>query len=442
MDFDIVTITIIMFASMVGFLTTGRQIFFIVGSVGTISALALWGQGGVEMTYLGAYSYLKWNPLLALPPFVLMGYLLASSGVADELYDAIYIWMGRIPGGLAVGTVAMCALIAAMSGLSFAATVSAGTISLPAMLKRKYDKRMITGVIAAGGALGFLIPPSVVFILYGMIARVSIGSLWIAGIIPGFLLAVLYITYILVRCHYQPSLGPPLPLAERKGMKAKIRATKSALLPIILIFVVLGLLFMGVTSLNESAAIGAIGALGCAFANKRFSWKLFREATRKSFVVTVMIMWIIVTAILFGSVFDGLGAVNAMEKLLNMMPGGNWGILIAMQLSFMGLGTILDDTAMLLIVAPLYIPLVGKMGFDLVWYGVLYVINCQMAYITPPFGYNLFIMKAIVPKEITMGDIYRSIIPFVGIQALCLVLVMVFPQLALWLPSVFHPKIG
>lgn len=431
-------IAALMFGSMMALLMTGRHIFFIVGGVGSISALLLWGTGGVDMVYYASYAFMRWAVLLAIPLFVFMGLILARSGIADDLFQAIYVLMGRVKGGLAMGTIGLCSMVAAMTGTNVTATVTAGYIALPAMLKRKYDKLMLTGVVQAGGALGFLIPPSIIFILYGLIARASIGQLWLAGILPGALLAGMYVAYIGIRCRLNPSLGPPIPEEERAhSMKEKFIVLRAGIAPVIIIFVVLGLLFMGVTSLTECGAIGVLGALVAAAIHRKLNWQMLRECMRTATTTTALIMWIFLTALLFGAVFDGLGAVNAMEHLLSLAPGGKWGILIVMQLSFFFFGMALDDTVMLLIVAPLYIPIVHALGFDLIWYGVLYVLNCQMAYITPPFGYNLFIIKGIVPKDsgITIVDIYRSVIPFVGIQAACLGIVMAFPQIALWIPN-------
>ena len=380
---------------------------------------------------------MSWYPLIAAPLFVFMGLTLAKSGVADNLYKAIYLWMGRVDGGLGMGTIVLCALTACMSGLSVCATVTAGTIALPSMLKRKYDKLMVTGVVQAGGALGFLIPPSMVFILYGIIARVSIGHLWLAGILPGFLLATMYIIYIGVRCARNPKLGPPIPEEQRGTWGEKFSSLKAGIVPIVLIFTVLGLLFMGVTSLLECATIGATGSLVATAINRKLTWKLAREIADQTLIVSSMFLWIVAAAMLFAAVFDGLGATHAVASILHVVGFNRWVILITMQGSFLLMGMVLDDTAMLLIVAPLYIPIVNELGFDLVWYGVLYVLNCQMAVLTPPFGYNLFIMKGIVPKEISLADIYRSVIPFVGIQAACLGIVMAFPQIALWIPGMF-----
>ncbi len=433
-------IAIFMFASMLLFILLGREIFAVIGGIGTIAALLLWGTGGESMPFSAGYSFMKWSALLVIPLFVFMGLTLQKSGLADKLFEAIYIWTGRINGGLGMGTVGLCALIATMSGESAAGTVTAGTIGLPAMLKRGYDKTMVTGIVQAGGALGFLIPPSIVFVLYGMIARVSIGHLWLAGVVPGFILATMYVIYIWIRCTINPKLGPPISSDIKITWEQRFRVLGVGIAPLLLIFAVLGLVFMGVTTVMECGAIGAAGSLIIAAIYGKLNWKIIDEIMDATMNISAMFIWIFVAAMLFSQVYDGLGAIHMVENLLNSLAGDNpWVVIIIMQLSFFLMGCVLDDTAMLLLVAPLYIPVVDKLGFDLVWYGVLYVLNCQIAYLTPPFGYNLFIMRGIVPpgSGITMGIIYKSVIPFVLIQMFCLVLVMIFPGLAMWLPDLF-----
>ena len=429
-------ILIVMFASMLVTMLTGRQIFFIVGAVGAISAVLLWGTGGIDMAFYATYSFMKWWMLVVIPLFVFMGQIMAKSGVADGLFDAMFLWSGRVRGGLGMGTVGVCSLLAAMSATSACATVTAGTIALPAMLKRKYDKRMVTGICQAGGALGFLIPPSVVLLLYGMIARVSVGHLWLAGVFPGLLLAGFYIAYIGIRCRIQPQMGPALPSEIKIGWGEKFRSLRYAIAPLGIIFCVIGLLTMGVTSVTESAAIGVVGALGAALLYKRLSWKIIREALDETTKVTAMFFWVIAAALLFSAVFNGLGAVDAIEGLVLGVGGGNRYLpIIVMMFTWIGLGMVMDETAMLIIVAALYIPIVANLGFSLVWFGILYCITSQMAYITPPFGYNIFIMKGIVPKDISLKDIYLSAIPFVGLQAAALGILIAFPQISLWLPN-------
>ncbi|MDD3655801.1 MAG: TRAP transporter large permease subunit [Atribacterota bacterium] len=428
---------LIMFLGMILLLLTGRQIFIIIGSVAAIVALFLWGEGATFMPFSKGTTFIDFYSLLAIPPFIFMGSILSKSGVAERIYQAIYVWSGRIRGSLAIGTVIMCAIIAAMSGTNIAGTVTGTTVALPEMLKRNYDKKLAVGTIMSGGSLGFLIPPSVVFIFYGVIARTSIAYLWLAGIGPGILLTILYIIYILIVCKKKPELAEVMSLEEYQKitLKDKCFAALGAIPALLLILLVLGTLFMGIITLVESSAIGAIGAIICAAINKKLNWNIIEESMEDCLHTTTMVMWILTAAFFFSSVFDAVGAVKGVESLLNLAGGNKWITLIIMQISFIFLGMVLDDTAMLIIVAPVYIPIALKLGFDIRWFGVLYVINCQMAFITPPFGYNLFLMKGIAPEGITTEVIYKSVTPFVLIQLIALILVMIFPQIAMYLPS-------
>ncbi len=430
-------IAALMFASMMLMLITGQRVFAAIGAVAVIAALLLWGEGGSEMAFSAAMKLMKWYPLLTLPLFIYMGFMLSESGIADDLYRMFHVWFGPVRGGLAIGTIGLMVVVSAMNGLSVAGMAIGATIALPELLRRNYDKIMVTGVIQAGSSLGILVPPSVVLVLYGMIARQPVGQLWLAGAIPGLMMAALFIVYIAVRCRLQPHLGPVLPREERAvPLGEKLKLLRAGILPFLIFFCMTGLFLMGYTSLVESAAVGAVAATLAALARGRLGVKVMEETMRKTLGVSCMFMWIILAALCFGAVFDGLGAVRAIEGFfLERLGLGPWQVLILMQLSFLLMGTFLDDTAMLVIVAPLYVPLVKALGFDLIWYGVLYTITCQIAYMTPPFGYNLFLMRAMAPPEVKLGDIYRSIIPFVLVMTLALALVMIFPQLALWLPE-------
>ena len=435
-------IAIIMFGSMLLMLLTGQRVFAAIGIVSTLAALLLWGEGGVEMPFTAAFKLFKWYPLLTLPLFIYMGYILSESGIADDLYRMFHVWFGGLKGGLAVGTIGLMVVISAMNGLSVAGMAIGATIALPEMLRRGYDKIMITGVVQAGSSLGILVPPSVVLVLYGMIARESVGKLWLAGALPGLMMAALFIVYIVVRCRVQPHLGPTVSEADRNlPMSEKLRLLRAGIIPFLIFFFMTGLFVMGYTSLVESSAVGATAATLAALVRRRLNRKVMEETVRKTLGISCMFMWIILAALCFGAVFDGIGAARAIETLFitnwNLTP---WEVLIMMQFSYLFMGMFLDDTAMLVIVAPLYVPLVKILGFDPVWYGVLYTITCQIAYMTPPFGYNLFLMRAMAPPEITLMDIYRSISPFVLVMILALVLVMVFPQIALWLPGQVYAR--
>ena len=430
-------IATLMFASMMLMLLTGQRVFGAIGFVAVIAAFFLWGdRGGYDLGFAAAMKLMKWYPLLTLPMFIFMGYVLSESRIADDLYKMFHVWMGGLSGGLAVGTIGLMVLISAMNGLSVAGMAIGATIALPELLRRGYDKRMVTGVIQAGSSLGILVPPSVVLVLYAMIARQPVGQLWLAGVFPGLMMAALFVLYIVVRCRVNPSLGPVLPPEDRDiPIHGKLRLLSAGLLPLGIFFAMMVPFVNGWTSLVESSAIGALAAFAAAVLKGRMTWEVFETSIKKTLGITCMFMWIILAALAFGSVFDGLGAVRAIESLFTEQLGlSPWTILILMQLSFILMGTFLDDTAMLVIVAPLYVPLVDALGFNLIWYGVLYTITTQIAYMTPPFGYNLFLMRAMAPPEITLRDIYSSILPFVLVMVLALSLIMAFPEIALWLP--------
>ncbi len=430
-------IAIFMFASMLLMLLTGQRVFAAIGFVSAAAAALLYGTGAIEMPFNAAFKLFNWYPLLTLPLFVYMGYILSESGIADDLYKMFHVWFGGLKGGLAVGTIGLMVVISAMNGLSVAGMAIGATIALPEMLKRGYDKIMITGVIQAGSSLGILVPPSVVLVLYGMIARQPVSQLWLAGAIPGLMMATLFIIYIVVRCRLQPELGPTVSPEERNlPLGEKLKLLRAGIIPFLIFFFMTGLFVMGITSLVESSAVGATAATLAALVKRRLNKHVIEQTLKKTLGISCMFLWIILAALCFGSVFDGIGAVRAIESLFitrwELTP---WEVLIMMQLSYIVMGMFLDDTAMLVIVAPLYVPLVVALGFNPIWYGVLYTITCQIAYMTPPFGYNLFLMRAMAPREITLPDIYRSIIPFVLVMVFGLVLVMAFPQIALWLPE-------
>jgi tripartite ATP-independent transporter DctM subunit len=436
-------IAIVMFSTMMVMLLTGQRVFGAIGFVAVVASLLLWGdRGGYDIAFSSAMKLMKWYPLLTLPMFIFMGYVLSESKIADDLYKMFHVWMGGLNGGLAIGTIGLMVLISAMNGLSVAGMAIGATIALPELLKRGYDKRMVTGVIQAGSSLGILVPPSVVLVLYAMIARQPVGQLWLAGIVPGLMMAAMFVLYIVIRCKLNPSLGPALPPESRNVPRAeKLRLLRAGLLPLGIFAAMMIPFVNGWTSLVESSAIGALTAFFAAVAKGRMTRQVFETSVRSTLGISCMFMWIILAALAFGAVFDGLGAVRAIENLFTERLGlSPWVILILMQLSFILMGTFLDDTAMLVIVAPLYVPLVGALGFDLIWYGVLYTITTQIAYMTPPFGYNLFLMRAMAPPEITLRDIYGSILPFVLVMVLALSVIMIFPQIALWLPEYVYNK--
>lgn len=430
-------VALTMFASMMVLLLTGQRVFGAIGFVGAVGALLLWGTGGEEIPFNQAFTLMNWYPMLTIPMFVFMGFMFSESGIADDLYRAFHVWFGGVRGGLAIGTIGLMVVISAMNGLSVAGMAIGATVAMPELLRRGYDKIMVTGVIQGGSTLGILIPPSVVLVLYAMIARQPVGQLWLAGVFPGLLLAGLMVLYIYVRCRLQPHLGPPLSPEERNvPMAEKLRLLGAGILPFFIFASMTGLFLFGVTNLTESSAVGAVAATLAAAWRRRLTFGVLERTFRQTLAISAMFLWIILAALCFGAVFDGLGAGRALATtFVETWELSPWEVLIMMQISYLLMGMFLDDTAMLVIVAPLYVPLVIALGFDPIWYGVLYTITCQIAYITPPFGYNLFLMRAMAPPEVTLGDIYRSILPFVVILLIGLAIITAFPQIALWLPN-------
>jgi tripartite ATP-independent transporter DctM subunit len=329
-------IALLMFSTMMVMLLTGQRVFGAIGFVAAASALLLWGDGGSEMAFAASIKLMNWYPLLTLPLFIYMGYMLSESGIAGDLYQMFHVWAGPVRGGLAIGTIGLMVAISAMNGLSVAGMAIGASIALPEMLRRGYDKRMVTGVIQAGSSLGILVPPSVVLVLYGMIARQPVGQLWLAGVFPGLLLAGLFVLYIAIRCKLQPELGPALSAEERQMSWAdKFRLLRAGLLPLFIFFCMTGLFLLGITSLVESSAVGATAATLAALVKGRITRQVMEDTIRKTLSVSCMFMWIILAALAFGAVFDGLGAVKAIESLFIERWGlSPWGVLIMMQVSY------------------------------------------------------------------------------------------------------------
>ncbi len=415
MDYEL--IALLMFSSMMLLLLTGKRVFGAIGFVAVAAALLLWGDGGSEMAFSAAMKLMKWYPLLTLPLFVFMGYMLSESGLAEDLYKMFHVWMGPLNGGLAIGTIGLMVAISAMNGLSVAGMAIGASIALPELLRRGYDKIMVTGVIQAGSSLGILIPPSVVLVLYGMIARQPVGQLWLAGVFPGLMMAGLFILYIAIRCRLQPELGPALSEEERGQIsrREKLLLLRAGIAPLFIFFCMTGLFLMGITSLVESSAVGAAAATAAgagssaAFDPQRDGRNPAQDARHQLHVHVDHPRRAVLRR---GVRRPRCGQGDRSPVSSKTSAWGRGKMLILMQVSFILMGMFLDDTAMLVIVAPLlYVPLVGALGFDLVWYGVLYTITCQIAYMTPPFGYNLFLMRAMAPPEVSLRDIYVSVTP-------------------------------
>jgi len=367
-----------------------------------------------------------------------MASVLQHSGIAEGVYDMFYKWMGGLKGGLSMGTVLICTIFAAITGVSGAATISMGLIAIPSMLKRNYNKHLAVGCVAVGGVLGIVIPPSCIMIIYGVVGHESVAALFMGGVIPGIICAAIYNTYIGMRCWQDPKLGPAVPVEERATWGEKLASLRAVVLPLVLIVTVLGSIYTGIATPTEAAAVGALGSFVCAAIHRRLTLPVFKNAIFQVLRLTSMVMWIVAGATCFSNLYTVMGARDLITSLVMSFGMNPWLILILMQLSLFILGCMMDDYAIVMICAPIYVPIVKALGFDTLWFAILFILNMQIAYLTPPYGFNLFYLRGIVPKDITMGDLYRAVAPFIPLQILGLALVIVFPQLATWLPS----KIG
>jgi len=423
--------------SILVFFVLGLPVAFTLSGVAMIFAFFVWGPAAFSVVVHACWGSMMNFVIVAIPLFILLGNILQHSGIADLAYDMIHKWMGPIKGGLAMGTVLICTAIAAMVGVVGAGIVTMGVIALPAMANRKYDNRLAMGSVMAGGALGALIPPSIPMILFAHITTLSVGKMFAGGIIPGLILAMLYITYIGIRCFQNPRMGPAVPPEERVNWREKFVALRGSILPVILIVGILGSIFSGAATPTEAAAVGVGGALICAAVNRKFNWSMIKLSCYDTIRLSGMVMWILIGAAVFTRFYMGMGAAHLVENLVMASELSPWAVLIMIQLSLMLLGMIMDDYAVVLIAAPIYTPIIVALGFDPLWFGILFLVNLQIAYLTPPYGFALFYMKGVVAdRGIPMSEVWRAILPFIPIQIFGLGLVMLFPQLALWLPGI------
>lgn len=428
-------ITVLLFGTILVVLATGLPLSFALAAVGLVFAYFLWGPNSLLVAVTAPYSQAIEFILIAIPMFIFMAAVLERAGIAEDLYTMMHQWMGQLRGGLAMGTVLICTLFASMAGITGAATVTMGLIALPSMLKRRYKKGIAVGCISAGGALGVLIPPSNPMIVYGLVAGESIGRLFAGGMIPGLVLSLLFIIYIGIRCFFQRDLGPSIPKEEVVTWKDKVISLRAVALPIFLVLAVLGSIFSGIATPSEAASIGAAGSIICAAIYRRLNWQMLLEAARRTLRLSSMVMWILLGAAAFVSVYNAIGASDLITNIVKTLPVSKWVVLAIMQLSLFILGMFLDPNGIIMLTVPVYVPIIKALGFDPLWFGIVFFVNMEMSYLTPPFGFNLFYMKGVVPPEISMADIYRSVFPFVILQAVGLILVIIFPQLALWLPT-------
>ncbi|GAB3184553.1 TRAP transporter large permease [Hydrogenophaga aquatica] len=450
---DMATLTWVMFGSLFVLLMAGLPLAFVAGGLGVVF-LYLLGDAAMLNIIPSRIFPMMTNPdLAAIPLFIFMATMLERAGLIEELFDAVYQWMGGLHGGLAVATIVASTLLAAMVGVVGAAIVTMGIIALPAMLKRNYDPQIAMGSIMAGGTLGVLIPPSILAILYAVVAQQSVGELYLGSVMPGLLLSGLYILYVVVRTTLNPKLGPPVPLEERLTTTQKLALLKGLVAPIALVLIVLGLLFAGIATPVEAAGLGSFGAVGVALMHKRFTLDGLIQASTSTLKATAMVLWIIFGASIFVGLYILQGGQAFITETILGTGLGSYGILLIMMVLLVILGMFLDWVGILLLAVPIFVPIIKSLTFDgllglpgpspdavVLWFGVLYLVNMQMSFLSPPFGYALFYIRGVAPPSISMATIFKSSLVFLAIQVLALVIVVLVPGVATWLPSLVYSR--
>ena len=424
--------TILLFGGLLFLLALGVPVVFALGGISVLITFLLDGTTGLYIIATTTYRQITDPGLITIPLFLLMGNFLIHSGISDRLFKALNLWLSGLRGGLAIVSVGVCVALAMCGGFG-PGILTMGLIAVPAMLKQRYNKSLALGSVMAGSVLGEIIPPSIIMIIFAYISRISIGKIFFGGAIPGFITACLYIIYITVRCHLQPELAPKTD--EEATWKARLASMKDIILPGMLIVLVLGSIFLGIATPTEAAGVGAFGAFVICIVYGRLSRKVITDSCLETMKISGMALWILVTATLFGVVYTSAGAQDMVMEMIEGLTVNRWLILAAMQVMLLIFGMFMDDYAVLTICAPIFIPIAVVLGFDPIWFSIVFILNMQVAYLTPPFGWALILMKGVAPPEVHTKDIWRSIPPFVAIQLIVLLLTMLFPQLALWLPG-------
>lgn len=452
---DIGTLTWVMFGSLFVLLMLGLPLAFVTGGLGVVFIYLVGDAVMLNIIPSRIFPMMTNSDLAAIPLFIFMATMLERAGLIEEMFDVVYKWMGGLNGGLAAATILASTILAAMVGVIGAAVVTMGIIALPAMLKRHYDEQIALGSIMAGGTLGILIPPSILAILYAVVAQQSVGELYLGAIVPGLLLSGMYIAYVLIRAWLNPKLGPAMPKEERIGFIDKLLLLKNLIAPLILVFLVLGLLFAGVATPVEAAGIGSFGAILVAIMHRRFSLRALREASVTTVKASAMVLWIIFGASIFVGFYILQGGQSFITETILGTGLHAYGILFIMMVLLVILGMFLDWVGILLLAVPIFVPIIKSLTFDglfglpavpsdqvALWFGVLYLVNMQMSFLSPPFGYALFYIRGVCPPEITMATIFKSSLVFLALQVVGLALVVLIPGLALWLPNLVYGNPG
>lgn len=431
---DPVLTTSLLFGLMLVFLMVGVPVAFALGGLSIGMIYFFWSPMALNMVPIRAFATASSFEYLAIPLFIFMAAMLQKSRIAEDLYDTMQKFFGGLRGGLAIGTVAICTLFAAMAGISGAATISMGMIAVPAMLARGYGKGIALGSVAAGGSLGILIPPSVTMIVYGIVGNTSIGKLYAGGLLPGLLMSALFIVYLVTRGWLQPEISGGRDM-KRYSWGEKLVSLKALVLPVLLIVAVMGSILVGIASVSEASAIGAGGSILCALVLGRLSWPVIREACEETLHLSCMIFWIVIGATALSTFYTAMGASRLIEGLVLNLEVNRWVILVGMLSILFVMGMLLDTVGIIMITVPIFVPIIIKLGFDPVWFGILFIMMMEIGFLTPPFGYNLFYLRGVAPPSVSMTDIYFSVVPFVVLMLLAIAICMMVPAIILVVPN-------
>ncbi|MEZ8054863.1 TRAP transporter large permease subunit [Vibrio atlanticus] len=426
--------SLLMLVMMIGLLLTGMQLAFVTGFVAIFFTLCWFGPDALPLIASRTYSFASGYVFLAVPMFVLMAALLDRSGIARDLFDAMKSVGRKVRGGVAVQTLLVAVLLASMSGVIGGETVLLGILALPQMLRLGYDRKLAIGTTCAGGALGTMLPPSIVLIIYGMTASVSIGDLFKASFLPAFILAGCYIGYVLIRCKLNPALAPiPSDDETEEDIANQPSYFKALFFPLLSVATVLGSIYTGIASVTEASALGVVGIMISALIRGELNYNMLKESAIATMRTCGMIMWIGIGASALVGIYNLMGGIDFVEETILALSGGNATVtLLIMMAILLVLGMFLDWVGVALLTMPIFVPIITGLGFDPVWFGVVFCLNMQVSFLSPPFGPAAFYLKSVAPKDISLGEIFSSLLPFIALQVLVLALVIIFPQLALW----------
>ena len=432
-------LTVAMFGLLIRFVLVGYPLGFVLGAIGLIIGFLTEGVPMFEITYLRLYGAITTYTFLACPLFILMGLMMERSGVSDTLFEALHIWLGGFRGGLAIATILIGTLLAACVGVIAASVTMLGLIAMPAMLSRGYSKELAAGAVCAGGSLGILIPPSVMIVFYGPMANLSVGKLFMAAFMPGFMLSALYCTYIAVRCFLRPQLAPSVSAEERRMpfLKKTRMLVVSLFPPLFLILAVLGSIFMGVAAPTEAAAVGALASILLCMAYRKLSFAKLWSALIGTARVVGMAFTVVIGAAIFTSIFIKGGGTEVVKDLILAAPGGRWGSFALIMFITLILGMFIDWIGIILVMIPIMAPIGIALNFDPLWFGMMLIVNLQLSFITPPLAYAIFFLQGTLKPEmgVNTGHIIRGVLPYIALICIGLALMVRFPQIALWLPG-------